>query len=55
MKFDKDHKVKIETMNEAEARAFILFLDSEIKRHQEDIKQAIKLKSIILINLIGNK
>lgn len=40
MKFDTTNKVIIESMNEAEARAFVLFLISEKKRHLTDIEQA---------------
>ena len=47
MKFNEDHKVIINTMNEDEARAFIKFLDSEILRHCEDIKQAKKLRFVV--------
>ena len=39
MKFDKDGMVKIETITEeAEAKAFIRFLESERIRHEVDIK-----------------
>ena len=34
MRFDETNKVIIETMNEAEARAFVKFLTSEIARHR---------------------
>jgi len=47
MEFNKEHKVIIETMNEIEARAFILFLESEIIRHFDDIKQARILKEVV--------
>lgn len=40
MKFNDEHKVIIETLDEAEARAFVKFLSSEILRHKEDIAQA---------------
>ena len=43
MKFGKDNKVKIETMNKEQASAFVTFLESEILRHQEDIEDAEKL------------
>jgi len=43
MEFDKIHKVKIETMTETEARAFIIFLKSEKFRHQMDIDDIIVL------------
>ena len=43
MKFDAEHKVIVETMNETEARAFIKFLRSEIAQHKEDIDQAYDL------------
>lgn len=43
MQFDKENKVIIETLNQAEARAFIKFLHSEILRHQNDIQRAREL------------
>lgn len=43
MDFDKTNKVIIDSMNEAEASAFILFLVSEIARHEKDIQQAREL------------
>lgn len=43
MRFDETNKVIIETMNEAEARAFVKFLTSEIARHEMDIDNAYKL------------
>ena len=46
MQFDKKtHKVDIKTLNKDEAKAFILFLESEILRHQEDIKDIDKIIS----------
>lgn len=39
MEFDDDLKIKIESMTEAEARAFILFLRTEIIRHCWDIRE----------------
>lgn len=43
MIFNAEHKVIINTMNPDEARAFIKFLNSEIIRHEDDIKQAREL------------
>ena len=40
MKFDQESKVIIETLNPSEARAFVLFLKSEIARYQMDIDNA---------------
>jgi len=40
MKFNDECKVIIETLNKSEARAFVLFLKSEIARHQMDIDTA---------------
>ena len=40
MDFDKEHKVIIETMNKAEAKAFLGFLDEEKMRHVEALAQA---------------
>ncbi len=43
LEFNNEHKVIIETLSEAEARAFIKFLESEIIRHEDDIKLAKEL------------
>ena len=43
MKFDEANKVIIETLSTTEARAFVLFLKSEIARHQLDIDNAYSL------------
>ena len=43
MDFDAKNKVIIETMNQDEARAFIKFLSSEIRRHRRDIGEAYDL------------
>jgi hypothetical protein len=40
VKFNKQHKVIINTLSKDEATAFISFLNSEIIRHWDDIKQA---------------
>jgi len=40
MEFDDYNLVIIETMNIAEASAFIMFLGSEILRHKDDITKA---------------
>ena len=40
MEFDVTHKVVIESMSTREAKAFIKFLRSEIRRHQQDIEEA---------------
>ena len=40
MEFDVTHKVIIESMSTREAKAFIKFLRSEIRRHQQDIDEA---------------
>jgi len=40
MKFNKQHKVIINTLTKPEAIAFIKFLESEIIRHDDDIEQA---------------
>ncbi len=37
MKFDEEHKVIIHTMSKEQAEVFIVFLETEIKRHEEDI------------------
>lgn len=44
MIFDElTHKVKPESLTKEQADVFILFLESEIKRHQEDIEETTKL------------
>ena len=43
MQFNEQNKVIIDTMNRAEAKAFVLFLKSEIARHQTDISNAAAL------------
>lgn len=40
MEFNDKHKVIVGTLNRAEAKAFIKFLQSEIIRHKDDIDQA---------------
>ena len=37
MLFDDNNFVVLDTMNQEQARAFILFLKSERRRHQKDI------------------
>ncbi len=44
MKFSDEHKVIVSSMNKTEAKIFIVFLETEIIRHQDDINQA---KSLI--------
>jgi len=41
--FDEDHKVIPETLTKETAPVFILFLESEIQRHQEDIDETTDL------------
>ncbi len=43
MDFDKSHKVKWWLMNKDQAIAFLIFLESEKIRHQEDIDEISKL------------
>jgi len=40
MEFDEANLVIVDTMNKDEARAFVLFLVSEILRHRDDITKA---------------
>ncbi len=40
MEFDKNNKVKLETLNAAEAGIYIDFLDDEIVRHITEITKA---------------
>ncbi len=48
MKFDSEHKVEIDTLNETEAREFLTFLGDEIARHKEAIR-------IDVLMIIGSK
>lgn len=41
------HKVIIDTLNKEEAKVFCKFLESEIIRHWQDIKQAHELIAIV--------
>ena len=50
MKFDETNKVIIETLNRSEARAFVLFLKSEIARHKMDIDNAYNLCYTVIKN-----
>ena len=43
MQFDETNKVIISTLNRDEARAFVLFLKSEIARHKLDIDNKVSL------------
>ena len=47
MEFDNANLVIIDTMNRDEARAFVLFLASEILRHREDIIKAKALARLV--------
>ena len=49
MIFNDQHLVIIETLNYAEACAFIKFLESEIIRHQDDMQQARDLIELIRV------
>lgn len=40
---EKTHKVRPESLTKEQAEVFIFFLESEIKRHQEDIEETTKL------------
>ena len=43
MEFDRTNKVIVDTMNFDEAKAFVMFLESEITRHERDVEDALKL------------
>ena len=43
MNFDETNKVILNTLTKTEATVFVLFLESEIARHQMDIGNAYKL------------
>ena len=55
MIFNSEHKVIIETLGISEAVAFIKFLQSEIIRHQDDIRQAEGLIELVKIQRLGSK
>lgn len=43
MKFDETCKVLVDTLSKDEARAFVVFLKTEIARHKMDIDNAVNL------------
>lgn len=49
MRFDSNHKVLIDSMTQEEARAFCIFLSSEIQRHWLDIEEAKSLMGEVRI------
>ena len=49
MEFNEQHKVIIETLSRIEAKAFIKFLESEILRHEDDIRQAQELIRLVKV------
>ncbi len=51
MKFTPEHLVRIDSMNEVEAKIFIVFLEMEIIRHRQDIinDQALLNRAILKI------
>ena len=54
MEFSKDLFVKIESMNQDEARAFIIFLETEKLRHANDIKLIDRrIKAVVELKLSG--
>lgn len=55
MIFNKEHKVIISTLDNAEAKAFVKFLESEIIRHQDDINQAKSLIGYINKEILGEE
>ncbi len=55
MIFNNDHLVIISTLNEAEARAFVKFLNSEIIRHEDDIKMARALIGKVMKEKLGGE
>ncbi len=54
MRFNKDHKIIIASLDEAEARAFVKFLGSEIIRHYDDIVQAWALMEYVEKEKLGD-
>ena len=55
MRFNKEHKVVISSLNQDEARVFIIFLDTEIKRHQDDINKAKALIGLVKKEILGEE
>ncbi len=55
MKFNSEHKVIISSMNQTEAKIFIIFLKTEIVRHYDDIKQAEDLIALVNIKMMEGK
>ena len=53
MEFNKEHKVIISTLNEAEAEAFVKFLRSEIIRHEDDIELAEELIRLVRFSCLS--
>ncbi len=47
MIFNDEHKVIINSLKKEEAEAFILFLKSEVVRHEDDIRQAKELINLV--------
>lgn len=52
MIFNEAHLVIVETLDTVEASAFIKFLESEIIRHEDDIKQARDLIEHVQMTII---
>ncbi len=55
MIFNEQHKVIIDSLSRDEANAFIKFLQSEIVRHYDDIKQAEDLIALVNIKMMEGK
>ncbi len=53
MIFNEKHKVIVSTLSEAEAHAFIKFLESEIIRHEDNINQARSLLGLVKKEILG--
>ena len=50
MRFDeKEHKVIIDSMTQSEAEVFVIFLETEIIRHREDIVNAQELINQVIL------
>ena len=52
MEFNSEHKVILETLTRIEAKAFIKFLESEIIRHQDDVRLAEELITWVKWNIL---
>ena len=53
MKFGTDHKVDIKTLNEEEARDFLVFLRGELKRHRDEREKSFEMSNRLIFRPLG--